>query len=373
MVQDFNTDIQNIIPVARNYINKANIDKNKNGLIDKNEVSKLLAGTLATSIEDITFDNIHQKMLNNDTEKVFTAFMTDKSMQRNENNSENYLDNAQSKIESNYNRLIKVNDKVIGNLEQVQSDIAEISAILKTNNNRPMLTDKQLNDTSAKLFNARSTILEIMNTLNGQYDSRVTQQQHDTLVIMSEKLLHQIDLAQKQATGNWPKHYNAECINDIYSVEEQVKSAISDVQSLNAQYKEQKELDLNLLDKLSQCQKRFAEDGVASDEEKQESKELLKELIEQTSPMARNIVIQAAENAYNPSDDYEPTMPIEPDELSDGVDQNSVENQSIKRSSYKTPTEIYTLRGNTVIVTSYNATVLRSETFDPSIHKQFFK
>lgn len=323
MTKDFGVNIQNLINVAKNYINKANVDKNNNGVIEKDEVSKLLAGTLASSIDDLTIDNIHQKMLDKDTEKIFTAFMTDKSIQEDGNSDKNYLEEAKNKVESDYNRFIKVTEDVTNNLQEIQSNINGISEALKSNNGDCVQpTDEQLNNTADAMLNIRSKILEIMSKLNGQYNSETIEQHYETMLNMCDKLLKQIDRAQKQAGGNWPKNYNSEYINEIDSIKEQISNTISDIKGLNSQYKEQKELDLNLLDKLSQCQKDFVEDGIASDDEKEKSKELLKELIEQTSPMTRKIVVQAAENAYNGVEgiyepETQPDMPTEPDTTSD--------------------------------------------------------
>lgn len=370
-----NYDVQNLIPMAKKYIGNANVDKNNNGNIDSGEVGKLLAGTLASSVEDLSYNNIYQKILENDTEKIFTAFMTNQDILGNTVNSENFFTNAKNKVGSKYDLLIQATDDISQNLSNIQNDIASITGIFEKarSNGSDMPSSNDLNQVSQKIVNVRSEIMAIKNTIKNHYNSPASQQQLKTLDDMCDTLLAQFDRTQKQAGSEWPRAHCNEYLEQVHSIEEQISSAVTDLGTLNSQYKEQKMLDVDMIDKLSKSRDEFIEDGVSSTDEQEQSKQLLKELIEQASPFARKSVLSAIEKASGKDDENYPTH-TEPTPLPDDATniQNTTESK-IKRSSFKTPNEIYKLNGKKVIVYNLAGQVLRTEPFDPSNsnHKRF--
>ena len=353
--------IDALIKVARDYVDKANVDTDESGSINTGrELNRLLAGTGATSIEELTLDNIRQKMVECDTEKVFTTFMTTENKEQAQRNIK-VLEYSIKKIHETYDNLLKGFVCISDFMNVLAKQLTMFEDIFNEGNFGQGAVDKVVDRLNA----FRKTNLMIIDQLfeiNQEY-KKTTGQDFEPILQKSEHLQiadilirEQIDKIQngvvpiEQAKDEILKGYHQCC------------DALDDTYQLMEQYENQKKKDKSLLAELLEHQKVFLDDDSDNAGEQVWSKEMLQAFVENASPMTRNFVIQQAEMEYNPENDPTTT----------GINQISAASK-IKRSSYKTPTEIYNLNGNNVIVYDYSGRVLRTETLDPQVHTKFYE
>lgn len=354
--------IESLISMAQGYVNREGVDKDQSGTINSDsELNLLLAGTGASSIEDLMASDIREKIVERDTEKVFTTFMATDNQEQAEMNME-LLGYSIKTISATYGKIFIGLKKI----EQLSHTSKEQLDELKGLFDIGSFGQEAVNEVVYRLEKYKEITDETLKNLDevNEYYKETTGQDFPPIKEKEKFLEFAINTLYSQInilkTGAVP----IERIRDeIQKGFEQTMEALTDIDKLIKQYKRQRTNDIIFLTKLLDCQHQFLEEGKYSNEERQAySKDFLSELIEDTSPMTRNFVIQQAERVYHPENDPTKT----------GISQNNA-NSNIKRSSYKTPTEIYTLRGNNVFVSDYSGKVLRTETLDPSVHTKFFE
>lgn len=354
--------INSLISMAQDYVERRGVDKDQSGTINDNkELNLLLAGTGASSIEDLTASDIREKIVERDTEKVFTTFMATDNQEQAKINMD-LLGYSIETISETYDKLLKGFDTIVKLISESEMQLKELKYIFKEGDFGQEAVDRVVKKLERFHVTILTTIKELDN-INAEYnettgqDFMPIQQNKKILIAAEEQLLEQISKIKNSSVPI------EQAKNEIEEGIIQISTALIDAYKLRAQYENQKENDEQFLTMLYEYQHRFLKEGKYSNEERQAySKDFLCELVDKTSPMTRNFIIQQAERVYNPENDPTTT----------GISQNNAKS-NIKRSSYKTPTEIYTLRGNNVFVSDYSGKVLRTETLDPSVHTKFFE
>lgn len=354
--------INSLISMAQDYVERRGVDKDQSGTINDNkELNLLLAGTGASSIEDLTASDIREKIVERDTEKVFTTFMATDNQEQAKMNMD-LLGYSIETISETYDKLLKGFESIMNLMTYSTEQLKCLEGIFNEGN----FGQNVIDETVSRLEKFIDTIMvttEKIDEVGCDYN-KITGNRFLPIEDKKDHMFYAIHILKAQIgkikTGAVP----IEQIRDeIQKGFEQVLIALDDTEQLKKQYENQKENDEQFLTMLYEYQHRFLKEGKYSNEERQAySKDFLCELVDKTSPMTRNFIIQQAERVYNPENDPTTT----------GISQNNAKS-NIKRSSYKTPTEIYTLRGNNVFVSDYSGKVLRTETLDPSVHTKFFE
>ena len=353
--------IKSLISMAQDYVENRGVDKDKSGSINSDrELNLLLAGTGASSIEDLTSANVHKKIIERDTEKVFTSFMATNNHEQAKMNIE-LLKGSIHTISNTYDNLLEGFERVDHLMRSSAKRLDEFEQIFNEGN----FGQEAVNDVIDRLKEFDKLTREILHRLkeiNEGYKNTTGQdfppiEEKEMFLYNSTKILNeQID---KLKNGSVP----IEKIKDeIQKGFKQVIESVEDTKQLKEQYENQRKNDIYFCNELLEWQMKFTEDDSNKADNQAMSRELLGALVDKTSPMTRNFVIEQAERVYNPKNDPTTT----------GISQNNSAS-NIKRSSYKTPTEIYTLKGNNVIVSDYSGKVLRNEKLDPVIHKRFYE
>ena len=286
--------IDSLIQVAKNYVNKANIDEDESGSINTDrELNRLLAGTGASSIEDLTRDNIHQKIVERDTEKIFTTFVATNNPDQARTNID-ILEKCMNLVSDNY---IKINTgfQIISNLiGQAAADVKELEDAIKKGNNSDAIYENFehlliIMETAMKQLYEMDNDFEL---INGQsFPPLKTQQVHISELISKVKIQQ-----QKVKDGSVSPQNAAE---ELEKAVMQAMSALKDATELTKQYEEQEKEDFKLLNNLLELQK---DSEIGTEEKRARSKDMLAALVDKASPMTRNLVIKKAEEQYNPAD-----------------------------------------------------------------------
>jgi len=323
-------EISKLTTFAQNYVEYANIDENNNGKIDEGrELKRLLAGTAANSIEELTVDNIKQKILENDTEKIFTAFMTEKSLVTsnlhslwNNNPLEGiYIENVKDNIKQTLEWSDKAMDAVIKDTDNIKNNIQELNNLDEKANTQKYidilnqikenLDDMEHQFTRHYDFGNNKKYGYYFGQRNLERDQVKTEEiptltqglyEADVSTIKNMKAVLESQIQGLKSNEKTP----SECLTEIQTFSEQIDIAKKDFKSMKANFYFMLYDDLDFMDKLESSVAKFIADGVASEEEKGEAKELLGQLIEQVSPWSRELLLQQAEAAYKYDADYQP-------------------------------------------------------------------
>ncbi len=312
------TEISKLTAFAKKYIESAKIDENNNGKVDEGrELKRLLTGTAANSIEELTLDNIKQKIKENDTEKIFTAFMTEKGLDTVTNNPgkmRGYLGTVLSDISSTKKNLsglhVTAVKTVFGLINDRSKDLIEL-----------IEKNPKVNSDTIKYFLEK--IQEDMSTLELGVEN---------IAFFGDELLMYEDEeqypARKDTEGlykcNWSQHLKfiqdlqAElkaqmqdevdvdsCLPVLRNIIVQIEAAKNDLNEITARYNDMLDNDYKFVENLRNMQADFMADGVATDEEKAKAKDLLGGLVDHVSPWTRNLLLQQAEAAYKYDADYQ--------------------------------------------------------------------
>lgn len=353
--------IDSLISMARKYIENRGVDKDKSGTINNTtELNMLLAGTGASSIEDLTTADIHKKVVERDTEKVFTTFMATENHEQAKKNIELLSDSIVT-ISKTYDNLLAGFDTISKLMQVSAAHLDDLKNTFRQGDFGQEAVDKVVD----KLENFSIVLMQTIKELDriGEDYCNTTGQEFSPILQKGKFLRTAYARIQEQIekvkSGSVPME---QVMNEIDEGIVQIVAALKDTVELRYQYEKQKKQDINFCEDLLERQMKFDSDNNNRADNQAMSKELLSILISETSPMTRNLVIKRAEVAYSPENDPTTT----------GINQNSAAS-NVKRSSYKTPTEIYTLRGKSVIVSDYSGKTLRTETLDPSVHKGFYE
>lgn len=347
--------IKSLIQMAQKYVENAHVDTDRSGTINTDkELSRLLTGTGAASIEELTGENITQKIRERETEKVFTAFITTDNPEKANMNQKLLMETLEN-VKNGYDALLDVCDETKMLIMQKIETLYQ----MKDNLTNPDVSNDDKMKTLEKYIMLSEQLLCELDLVNKKYKNAMGQD------------IPQIKQYSKSMMENIDKLSNAYnqlkddpgVMDSLKPITKQIEGFIQDTQAkfeeismntdeLKEQYQAQKEVDENFILELMTLQH---EDNV----DPEMAKNYLQAMIDNVSPAARNIVIKYAEMTY------EPNTPS-------GVD-NVAQGNSIKRSSYRTSAEIYTLRGNDVIVSDYSGKLLRHEPLDTEKHRQFFE
>ena len=353
--------IKSLIAMAQDYVETRGVDRDNSGTINNDrELNLLLAGTGASTIEDLTAEDIHKKVVERDTEKIFTTFMATENQEQAAKNMEILKSNIKT-ISDTYDSLLHGFDNVFKLMSSSELLLKELICIFNDNegNFEQEATDevvRQLENfcvITAETQRELYEINDIYKQTTGQ-DFPPIQQKVKFFDVVFVRVQQQID---KIKNGSVSIEQAKQEIEEFIM---QIRTALKDAYDLEKQYENQRQNDIHFCKVLLERQMVFASDDSYKADKQDYSRDLLAELIDKTSPMTRNYIIQQAEDAYRPEND--PT----------GISQNNA-TSNIKRSTYKTQTEIYKLNGNNVIVYDYSGRVLRTEALNPSVHTRFFE
>lgn len=347
--------IKSLIQMAQKYVENAHVDTDRSGTINTDkELSKLLTGTGAASIEELTVENIAQKIRERDTEKVFTAFITTDNQEK-ANTNEKFLTKTRQNVKIGYEALLNACCET----QVLIMEKIETLYQMKDNLTNPDVSNDDKMKTLEEYIILSEQLLSVLDLLNDRYKNAMGQnipQIEQYRVSMMENIdkLSNVYNQLKDDPGLMDsfKAKTKQIEGFIQDTQAKFEEILMNMDELKEQYQAQKEVDENFIKELIKLQH---EENVAPEM----AKNYLQVMIDNVSPAARNIVIKYAEMTY------EPNTPSDVDNVAQG--------NSIKRSSYKTPTEIYTLRGNDVIVSDYSGKLLRHEPLDTEKHRQFFE
>ena len=301
---EVNTPIEALIPMAKDYVANHYIDADSSATINTDkELNLLLSGTLSNSIEELTSEDINKKLADEDAEKIFTTFMTTNNAEQAEKNKEilnagiNTISETYKNIQDGFKQteafmryLHPVMEQVIGlnkvlNDEMEEGDIDSALETIETMGNRLEEVKSYYQKTIDTLGSVNTTYKDI----TGQ-DYTILLQQKERLE-NAKQYLDEVVLDE-------------EGINKVQGYLDECAQAQSELNyQLLPQLKNLKENDTKLLQTLLDKQTEFNEDGKSSAEEQAASKELLKGLVENATPMTRNYIIKLAEEQYKPEND----------------------------------------------------------------------
>ena len=225
------------------------------------------------------------------------------------------------------------------------------------------LSEEDADNVISKLYEIEATIKAIANRLFdiSQEYKNITEQDFLPMLKQQENLKGYISYIENQIAKlkNSSVEVNYDLLGEVeIALFDFTDASISNASPLKDLYNKLKEDDIKLLQTLLDKQTEFSADSISSEEEQAASKELLKELVDNASPMTRNYIIKLAEEQYKPEND--PTG-IKDVNTSAKVDGNV----------YKTATEIYRLDDQSVTVYDYSGKLLRTEPLDLKIHTGF--
>ncbi len=372
------TEISKLTAFAQNYIKSANIDENNNGIIeDGRELNRLLAGTTSNSIEDLTVESIKQKVLENDTEKIFTAFMTEKGLKNATRPYREYLSRVTDVINSCRNNISSTIVSTQNNFKSINSNVKQLVHMLEKSSDISSNTVKfYLKNIKIGLNTLEESVQQ--QSFFGNWYLYCEDKDDYTPQYKKTEGLYECNLSQHlEFVQNLKAEINAlnedeinadEYLPVLKNLSEQINSALDDYDKMVTHYCDTLQNDENIVIELQKKQSQFMADGVSSEEEKGEAKELLGELIEQVSPWSRELLLQQAEVSYK----YDKDSKANNNDDTKGINQTS-QVQNVKRSSYQTEDGIYKLSGDKVFVYNRAGQMMRTEKLDSTVHTRFFE
>lgn len=301
---EVNTPVEALIPMAKEYVANNNIDADSSATINNSEeLAKLLSGTLSGSIEELTSEDISKKLAEIDAEKIFTTFMTTNNAEQAEKNKEilnagiNTISATYKNIQDGFKQIADFEDELIPPLEGLPKQCKNISRALEEGEDIDIILSRIDSRTKAieKVLSSYQKIIDELGNINTEYKN-ITNQDYTPVLQQKEQVEN-----TKQVFENIV--FDEEGLSKINKDLEDAKTARDQISTLKEQYTNLKENDLALLKKLLQQQTEFNEDGKSSAEEQAASKELLKGLVENATPMTRNYIIKLAEQEYKPEND----------------------------------------------------------------------
>lgn|GEM_PF-2456020 len=298
---EVNTPVEALIPMAKEYVANNNIDADSSATINNSEeLAKLLSGTLSGSIEELTSEDISKKLAEKDADKIFTTFMTTNNSEQAKNNTD-ILNAGIKNISETYDNISTSLSDVLQIASRVDTDLGVIKHTLETYGNNLSIKNYKTILSNLKDFKTDKEVIKpLLDNFNNAYKT-ITGQDFPNISKQKELMSYSVDAQiAKVETGSIPIEQAITEIEDIYP---QFKDITNGYFVLSNQYENLKENDIALLQMLLQQQAKFAEDGKSSAEEQAVSKELLKELVENASPMTRNYIIKLAEEQYKPEND----------------------------------------------------------------------
>ncbi len=301
---EVNTPVEALIPMAKDYVANNNIDADSSATINNSEeLARLLSGTLSGSIEELTSEDISKKLAEKDADKIFTTFMTTNNPEQAKNNTD-ILNAGMNTISDTYKNIqldltkadafmrylhapleqcIRLTVAVNKAIEEGDIDTALGCLDMRTNNHKEVISYYQ-------------EAIDTLGNVNTTYKD-ITGQDYTLLLHQKERLENAKQYLEEVV-------WDEEGINKVQGYLDECAQAKSELEyQLLPQIKNLKENDLALLKMLQQQQAKFNEDGKSSAEEQAASKELLKGLVENASPMTRNYIIKLAEEQYKPEND----------------------------------------------------------------------
>ena len=301
---EVNTPVEALIPMAKDYVANNNIDADSSLTINNSkELAKLLSGTLSNSIEELTSEDISKKLAEKDADKIFTTFMTTNNAEQAEKNKEilnagiNTITDTYKNIQNGFKQIADFVDELIPPLEGIPKQCENISRALEEGEDIDVILSRIDSRTKAieEVLSSYQKIIDELGNINTEYKN-ITNQDYTPVLQQKEQVEN-----TKQVFENIV--FDEEGLSKINKDLEEAKTARDQISTLKEQYTNLKENDIALLQMLLQQQAKFNEDGKSSAEEQAASKDLLKGLVENATPMTRNYIIKLAEQEYKPEND----------------------------------------------------------------------
>ena len=301
---EVNTPVEALIPMAKEYVANNNIDADSSATINNSEeLAKLLSGTLSGSIEELTSEDISKKLAEKDADKIFTTFMTTNNSEQAQNNTDilnagmNTISETYKNIQNGFKQIADFVDELIPPLEGIPKQCENISRALEEGEDIDIILSRIDSRTKAieEVLSSYQKIIDELGNINTEYKN-ITNQDYTPVLQQKEQVEN-----TKQVFENIV--FDEEGLSKINKDLEEAKTARDQISTLKEQYTNLKENDIALLQMLLQQQAKFNEDGKSSAEEQAASKDLLKGLVENASPMTRNYIIRLAEEQYKPEND----------------------------------------------------------------------
>ena len=309
---EVNTPVEALIPMAKDYVNKykSRIDADQSGTINNNEeLNYLLTGTASNSIEDLITEDINKKLAEKDADKIFTTFMTTENIEQAQRNTE-ILNSCMDVISFTYDNIIerygeipKYMDSILVHLNDIEKYIKYLN--FETTNNFTV------NDEKVILNNLKEILIFLEEASENISDvSKIYKNITGSLFIPAIEQFEKFENAINHVNNQESVIITKDALITKRQVEEEVIDAINEVETtkpkfrvFKKQFGDLKENDIKLLQTLLEKQTEYTADSISSAEEQAASKELLKELVANASPMTRNAILELAEEQYKPEND----------------------------------------------------------------------